>query len=370
MIIGVPKEIKDNENRVAVTPAGVCELKKDDNDVLIQKGAGVGSGIPDEDYLAAGARIVQDAREVWTYSEMIMKVKEPVKQEYDYLRKDQILFTYLHLAADRTLTGILVDKGVTAVAYETVEASDGSLPLLMPMSEVAGRMAIIIGSQYLQRIHGGRGLLPGGVPGVLPANVVIIGGGTVGINAAKMAVGLGANVTVFDINADRLRYLDDIFNGRVKTAFSNTYNLSSALTSADLVIGAVLIPGAKAPTLVTSEMVEAMPQGAVIIDVAVDQGGCIETSRPTTHSNPTYEVNGVLHYCVANMPGAVPRTSTFALSNATLPYARMIACNGIKKAISGSKALAKGVNIIDGKITCPGVAEAHRLDSYYMKNIV
>ncbi|AGL02311.1 alanine dehydrogenase [Desulfoscipio gibsoniae] len=370
MIIGVLKEIKDNENRIALTPAGVSELKKDKHEVLIQKGAGEGSGISDKEYQDAGARIVTDASEVWANAEMVMKVKEPISSEYEYFRKGQILFTYLHLAADRALTEVLMNKGVTAVAYETVESSDGSLPLLMPMSEVAGRMATIIGAQYLQRIHGGRGLLPGGVPGVLPANVVIIGGGTVGINAAKMAVGLGADVTIFDLNANRLRYLDDIFGARVKTVVSSAYNLSSSLTAADLVIGAVLVTGAKAPTLVTMEMLENMPRRSVIIDVAVDQGGCIETSRPTTHSNPTFEVNGVLHYCVANMPGAVPRTSTYALSNVTLPYARVIARNGIMKAINENGGLAKGVNVIEGKITCRGVAEAHSLDSYNLKEVI
>lgn len=359
MIIGVLKEIKDNENRVAITPSGTNELSNDGHDILIEAGAGQGSGFSDTEYASAGAKIMPSAKSVYSNAELILKVKEPIKSEYELLQKGQTIFTYLHLAADKDLTKILINKNVTAIAYETVQTDKGALPLLAPMSEVAGRMAVIVGAQYLQRIYGGRGLLAGGVPGVLPANVVIIGGGVVGINAAKMAVGLGANVYILDVNTDQLRYFDDVFGSKVKTLKSNEYNLKTLLPDCDLLVGAVLIPGAKAPKLVTREMLTIMPQGSVLVDVAVDQGGCVETSKPTTHSMPVFIVNGVIHYCVANMPGAVPRTSTFALSNATLPYVKILSRNGISKAIKVNKELAKGVNVIDGAITCRGVAEAH-----------
>lgn len=357
MIIGIPKEIKDGEKRVAITPPGVNELTRRGHKVIIEKGAGTGSDIKDEEFLRAGAELVNTAAEVYKNSEMILKVKEPLEAEYGLLQEKHILFTYLHLAANENLTRVLMEKKVAALGYETVE-ENGRLPLLMPMSEVAGRMSVIIGAQYLQHIYGGKGLLLSGIPGVRSAEVMVLGAGTVGINAVKVAVGLGASVTVFDINADRLRYLDDLYGSKIKTLFSNSYNIAGSLEKADLVIGAVLLPGAKAPVLISREMLKLMPQGSVIIDVAVDQGGCIETTKPTTHSNPTYFVDGVLHYCVANMPGAVPYTSTYALCNATLPYVCLIADMGLDMAIEKSKSLAKGVNVYKGKIFCKGVADA------------
>ena len=319
MIVGVPKEIKTLENRVAMTPGGVASLVKRGHEVLVQKGAGTGSGLSDAEYEAAGAKLVS-VDEAWG-AEMVVKVKEPIAPEYKYLRPDLILFTYLHLAAAEELTKAMLDSGVTGIAYETVQTADGALPLLVPMSEVAGRMATQEGAKYLEKSFGGRGVLLGGVPGVEPAEVVIIGGGTVGINAAKIAVGMGARVTILDVNHARLQYLDDVFGGRLVTLTSNEANIKEALKRADVLVGAVLIPGAKAPHLVTRDMLPLMKEGSVIVDVAVDQGGCVETIKPTTHAEPTYVVDGVVHYGVANMPGAVPRTSTFALTNQTLPYA-------------------------------------------------
>lgn len=357
MIIGVPKEIKDNEYRVSMTPAGVDELIKVGHKVLVEAGAGQGSFFEDEDFVQAGAQIVS-ADEVWNQAQMVVKVKEPLPAEYRYLRSNLILFTYLHLAADETLTATIRESGVTGIAYETVELPNGALPLLTPMSEVAGRMALQIGAHYLERPEGGRGKLLGGIPGVRPANVVIIGGGVVGTNAAQMALGLGASVTLMDISLDRLRTLSETLHGNFITWISSPLNISRAVRRADLVVGAVLVKGGKAPKLVTREMVSQMKAGSVIVDVAVDQGGCVETSHPTTHSDPTFVIDGVVHYCVANMPGAVPRTSTYGLSNATLPYIRKLANRGFENAIRNDAALAKGVNTYQGKITYDAVAEA------------
>ncbi len=358
MIIGLPKEIKDNESRVGLVPSGVHALVEDGHRVLVQSAAGTGSGITDEEYKAAGAEIVPAAAAVFGQADMIIKVKEPVGPEYGFLREGQLLFTYLHLAPAPELTKMLLERKVTGVAYETIRLSNGSLPLLTPMSEVAGRRSIQVGAYYLQKPNGGLGELLGGVPGVPPANVVIIGGGTVGTNAAKMAVGLGARVTILDLDADRLRYLDDIFFGQVETLMSNPFNIQESVSKADLLIGAVLIPGAEAPKLITRKMISRMKNGAVIVDVAVDQGGCIETTHPTTHSNPTFTIDGVVHYCVANMPGAVPRTSTFALTNVTLPYARRLASLGLRDAVMKDAALKQGVNTFNGHITCKPVAQA------------
>ena len=358
MIVGIPKEIKDNEYRVAQTPGGVEMLVQHGHTVLVQAGAGEGSGFSDDEYRRSGAVIVEDAAEVWQKAEMILKVKEPLPQEYDYLRPGLILFTYLHLAADRRLTEELLKRQVTAIGYETVELDDGRLPLLVPMSEVAGRMAVQIGAHYLEKTQGGRGKLLGGIPGVRPADVVIIGGGTVGINAAKIALGMGAHVTIIEKNPDRLRYLDEVLHGNLTTLASNPRNIADSVRVADVVIGAVLIPGARAPILVPRSLVAQMKPGSVIIDVAVDQGGCVETIRPTTHSNPTYVVDGVIHYGVTNMPGAVPRTSTYGLSNATLPYALMLADHGFEEAVTQNKALARGVNTYKGHLTHHAVAES------------
>ncbi|GED66579.1 alanine dehydrogenase [Brevibacillus reuszeri] len=362
MIIGVPKEIKNNENRVGLTPAGVSSYKQAGHRVLVESSAGLGSGFGNEDYVAAGAEILQTAAEVWSQADMICKVKEPLPAEYPYFRENQILFTYLHLAPEKELTEQLIAKKVVAIAYETIQMDDGSLPLLIPMSEVAGRMSVQIGAQYLQKQEGGKGVLLSGVPGVLPGRVVIVGGGIVGTNAAKMAVGLGANVTLLDINANRLRELDDMFAGRLQTLISNHYNIAEAVRQADLLIGAVLIPGARAPRLVTEEMVKTMSAGSVIVDVAIDQGGSIETvDRITTHSDPTYVKHGVVHYSVANMPGAVPRTSTIALSNVTLPYGLLLAGKGYRAAISHHRALARGVNVLNGHIVYEAVAKSLQL---------
>ena len=361
MIIGLPKEIKDNESRVGLTPAGVKTLSDFGHTVLVEKSAGVGSGISDDEFRAAGGQIVETADEVWQRGEMVVKVKEPVGPEYQRMREGQLLFTYLHLAPDPKLTQAMLASKITGVAYETITNDDGHLPLLTPMSEVAGRMAVQVGAHYLQKPEGGRGVLMGGVPGVLPAKTVVIGGGVVGINSIKMAVGLGANVTVLDKNLERLRYLDDIFGTKIKTLMSNDYNVQESIANADLVIGAVLIPGAAAPHLVKKAMLKTMHKGAVIVDVAVDQGGCIETTHPTTHSNPTYYVDDVLHYCVANMPGAVPRTSTFALTNATLPLAVKLANKGFKDAIAKDNHLKAGVNTYAGHITYEAVAESQNL---------
>jgi len=362
MIIGVPKEIKNNENRVGMTPASANAYVQAGHTVLVETQAGIGSGFRDEDYVQAGARILSTAREVWEQAEMICKVKEPLPAEYGYFRENQILFTYLHLAPEPELTRQLQEKRVIAVAYETIQTDHGALPLLMPMSEVAGRMSVQIGAQFLEKPHGGKGVLLGGVPGVPPAKVVILGGGIVGTNAAKMAVGMGANVTIIDINANRLRELDDLFQGRLNTLMSNSYNIAHAVSEADLLIGAVLIPGARAPRLVTEEMVKTMAPGSVIVDVAIDQGGSIETiDRITTHSDPIYVKHGVVHYAVANMPGAVPRTSTIALNNVTLPYGLQIAGKGIRAAIEGNQALARGVNVINGHVTYEAVARSLQL---------
>lgn len=359
MIIGVPKEIKDNENRVAISPAGIDALVGAGHEVLIETGAGEGSGFSDEVFAEHGAKIAQSAEDVWSSADMVLKVKEPQPSEYRHFREDLILFTYLHLAAEPELTRALMESKVTAIAYETIQLENGSLPLLTPMSEVAGRMAVQIGAQLLEKPKGGKGVLLGGVPGVLPGNVVIIGGGTVGTNAAKIALGLGANVTIVDINPDRLRELDDIFHGQVRTLMSNSYNIGWAVQQADLLIGAVLVPGRRAPRLVTEEMVKTMSPGSVIVDVAIDQGGSIETvDRVTTHSNPTIVKHGVIHYAVANIPGAVPRTSTLALTNVTIPYAVQIANKGVERAVSENRALSLGINVMKGHVTHQAVAES------------
>ncbi len=360
MIIGVPKEIKDNEYRVAMTPGGVKQLVHEGHEVWVQHGAGEGSGFTDEAFENAGAKIVPDAAAAWQ-AEMVVKVKEPQPSEYDFLRSDLTLFTYLHLAADEELTRAMMASGVTGIAYETVELADGHLPLLQPMSEVAGRMSVQIGAYYLEKMNGGRGKLMSGIPGVRPADVAIIGGGTVGTNAAKIALGMGANVVIIDINLDRLRYLDDVLGGRLATMASNPINIAEAVKRADLLIGAVLVKGARAPKLVTRQMISTMNPGSVVVDVAVDQGGCIETTHPTTHSNPTFLVDDVVHYCVSNMPGAVPRTSTYGLNNATLPYMVKLANMGAVEAIRRDPALAKGVNTFKGHITYPAVADAFGL---------
>ncbi len=362
MIVGVPKEVKDRENRIATTPGGAQEYVAHGHRVLVERRAGEGSGFSDDEYRRAGAEIVDSPTEVYGRAEMIVKVKEPVAAEYELLQPGQLLFTYLHLAADEPLTRTLIERRIQAVAYETVQMADGHLPLLTPMSEVAGRMSVQIGAHLLERTHGGRGVLLGGVPGVPGAEVVIIGGGVVGTNAAQMALGMGANVTVIDLSVDRLRYLDQVLHGRIHTLASTRHNVAAAVRSADLVIGAVLIPGARAPRLVTREMVATMRTGSVLVDVAIDQGGCFETSRPTSHSDPTYQVDGVIHYCVTNMPGAVPRTSTLALSNVTLRYGLALADEGLDAAVRRDPALAYGVNVLDGRITHAGVAEAFGLD--------
>ncbi|PQZ53596.1 alanine dehydrogenase [Bacillus sp. MYb209] len=361
MRIGIPTEIKNNENRVAMTPAGAVHLVHNGHEVFVQKGSGVGSGFTDEEYVQAGAKLVETAEEAWN-QDMVMKVKEPVESEYGYFREGLILFTYLHLAPEPELTKALIDNKVVSIAYETVQLDNRSLPLLAPMSEVAGRMAAQIGAQFLEKNKGGKGILLAGVPGVKRGKVTIIGGGQAGTNAAKIAVGLGADVTIIDLSAERLRQLDDIFGNQVKTLMSNPYNIAEAVRESDLVIGAVLIPGAKAPKLVTEEMIQSMEQGSVVVDIAIDQGGIFETTdRITTHDNPTYEKHGVVHYAVANMPGAVPRTSTLALTNVTVPYAVQIANKGYKEACLGNTALLKGINTLDGYVTFEAVAEAHGL---------
>lgn len=360
MLIGLPKEIKDGENRVGLTPGAVKALVARGHRVLVEQGAGEGSFLTDEEYGVAGAEIVTSAADAWS-AHLVVKVKEPIAAEYPYLREGLMLFTYLHLAADRALTEAMLASGVTGIAYETVQTPDRRLPLLMPMSEVAGRMATQVGATFLQKNHGGRGVLMGGVPGVAPASVAILGAGTVGANAARVAVGMGAQVTVLDINHDRLQYLDDIYAGALQTRASNEYNIEEVVFEADLVIGAVLIPGGRAPWLVTRSMLKEMRNGAVIVDVAVDQGGCIETSRPTTHSNPTYVIDGVVHYCVANMPGAVPRTSTFALVNQTMTYTLRLAGDSLR-AIGESQPLLHGLNTHRGHLTYAAVAEAFKME--------
>lgn len=357
MIVGVPKEIKNKENRVSMVVAGVRALTLAGHKVLVQKNAGQGAGISDEDYRKAGATLIETAKEIFDKADMIVKVKEPLPEEYPLLREGQILYTYLHLAADERLTKALMERKIVGIAYETIQLADGSLPLLAPMSAVAGRMATQIGATYLQHDHGGKGMLLGGVPGVERANVVILGGGVVGVNSAKMALGLGAKVSILDVSMNRLDYLSDIFGNEVTTLHSNSEQIERVVKQADLVIGAVLVPGAKAPKLVTREMVSQMQPGGVIVDVAVDQGGSVDTCRPTSHEHPTYTVDGIVHYAVPNMPGAVPRTSTFALTNVTLKYALTLANLGWRDAVSKDEALRKGVNILNGKVTYKQVAE-------------
>ena len=370
MIIGIPKEIKNNENRVAITPPGVKAFCQAGHQIIIQKSAGLGSGIEDKEYNEAGAAIIETDKEVFEKAEMIMKVKEPLISEYDLLRAGQILFTYFHFASSLELTEAMMKRKVICITYETVQTDDGGLPLLAPMSEVAGKMAAQVAAYYLAAPYGGRGVLMGGVPGVSPAKIVVVGGGTVGTNAAKVAAGMGANVTLFDININRLKYLDDVLPKNITLLMSNQHNIEEEIKDADAVIGAVLIPGAKAPKLVTEEMIKKMKANSVIVDVAIDQGGCIATSKPTSHSDPVFKLHDVLHYCVTNMPGAFSRTSTFALTNATLPYGLEIANKGYKKAVKGNKALAKGLNVIDGKVTYKPVAKVFNLKYYPVEEVI
>lgn len=370
MIVGIPKEVKDNEYRVAATPEGVRELTRAGHDVVVEAGAGVGSALPDEKFIAAGAKILPDADAVFAAADLIVKVKEPQPQEYERFKRGQVLFTYLHLAADRGLTRFLAEREVASVAYETVELPDGRLPLLAPMSEIAGRMAPQEGAKYLERPFGGRGVLMGGASGVAPARVVVIGAGMAGLNAAWIAAGMEAEVVVLDKNVDRLRYVDQIQRGRIQTVMSSALAIEQLVVEADLVIGAVLIPGAKAPHLVTEEMVREMRPGSVIVDISIDQGGCVETARMTTHSNPVYVEHDVVHYCVGNMPGAVPRTSTYALTNVTLPYAIDIATKGLEDAVREDAVLALGVNVYGGRVTNAGVAEAHGLSFTELGSLV
>jgi len=362
MIIGVPKEIKTLENRVSLQPGGVLQLKNKGHEVLVEKGAGLGSGFTDKMYEKSGATIVDDVEEVWKQAEMIMKVKEPIKEEYPRMREGQIIFTYFHFAASRELTEAVQESKCIAIAYETVEKSDGSLPLLVPMSEVAGRMAAQEGAKYLEKTFGGRGVLMGGIPGVKPANVIVLGGGIVGVNAARIAAGMGANTTILDININRLRYLDEVLPKNIDTQFSTEGAIRNLLPTTDLIIGAVLIPGAKAPSLISRDMLKLMRPGTVMVDVAIDQGGCFETSKATTHDDPIYEIDDVVHYCVANMPGAVPHTSTMGLTNVTLPYAAQIANKGWKKALDDDPELRMGLNIADGKIVYKYVADAFDME--------
>ncbi|MBA4537123.1 alanine dehydrogenase [Bacillus aquiflavi] len=370
MRIGIPKEIKNNENRVAMTPAGVVNFVHFGHEVFIETGAGAGSGFTDDDYINAGGKIVNTAEEAWSM-DMVMKVKEPLQSEYKYFREGLLLFTYLHLAAEPELTKALIENKVIAIAYETIQLPNRALPLLSPMSEVAGRMAAQVGAQFLEKVYGGKGILLAGVPGVQRGKVTIIGGGMAGTNAAKMAVGLGAKVTIIDLNPERLRQLDDIFGSDVTTLMSNPYNIAEAVKESDLVIGAVLIPGAKAPKLVTEEMIKSMKPGSVVVDIAIDQGGIFETTdRITTHDNPTYEKHGVVHYAVANMPGAVPRTSTLALTNVTIPYAVQIANKGFKQACLENEPLLKGINTLDGFVTFKAVAEALRFEYADAKTVL
>ena len=370
MIVGVPKEIKTAENRVALVPAGAESLVGDGHTVLVERGAGLGSGFPDSAYTAVGAGVAASVDEVWAKAELILKVKEPIEVEWPRIRKGQVLFTYFHFAASEALTRAIIKSGCVANAYETVQLTSGELPLLTPMSEVAGRMAVQEGAKYLEKVFGGSGILLGGVPGVLPAEVLIIGGGVVGTNAAKMAAGLGAHVTLLDVSLDRLRYLSDVLPANVELLYSNRHNILDQLKRADLVIGAVLLPGAKAPHLVKRPDLALMKPGSVIVDVAVDQGGCIETIKPTTHDQPTYVVDGIIHYAVANMPGGVPRTSTLALTNATFAYVKRLARHGWKKACKDDPALALGLNIVEGKVVYPGVAEAFGLPLTDPKTLV
>lgn len=362
MIIGVPKEIKVHENRVALLPGGVETLKNNGHEILVEKGAGVGSGFSDEKYEGAGATVLNDAEKLWDQAEMILKVKEPLEVEYPRMREGQIIFTYFHFAASEPLTRAVIESNCIAIAYETVEKADQSLPLLIPMSEVAGRMASQEGAKYLEKPQGGRGILLGGIPGVKPANVMVLGGGIVGVNAAKIAAGMGANVTIMDINIARLRQLDDLMSKNVDTMFSSRTNILRMLPEMDMIIGAVLYPGAKAPHLITREMLASMQKGTVLVDVAIDQGGCFETSKPTTHGDPVYQVEGIVHYCVTNMPGAVPYTSTLGLTNVTLPYALDIANKGWQKALNDDPDLKKGLNIANGNIVYKPVADTFDLE--------
>ncbi|MGW0608027.1 alanine dehydrogenase [Streptomyces sp. NPDC002640] len=369
MKVGIPREVKNNEFRVAITPAGVHELVRNGHEVVVERNAGLGSSIVDEEYVAAGARILGTADEVWAAADMILKVKEPIAEEYHRLRKDQVLFTYLHLAADRPGTEALVASGTTAIAYETVEVNR-TLPLLAPMSEVAGRLAPQVGAYQLMRANGGRGVLPGGVPGVAPAKAVVLGGGVSGWNATQIAVGMGFQVTLLDLNIDKLREADKVFGTKVTTVVSNSFEIEKALLEADLVVGAVLIPGAKAPKLVTNELVSRMKPGSVLVDIAIDQGGCFEDSRPTTHAEPTFPVHESVFYCVANMPGAVPNTSTYALTNATLPYVVQLANRGWVEALRRDAALAKGLNVHDGQVVYREVAEAHGMEHVALESVL
>ena len=370
MRVGVPREVKNREYRVALTPAGVTELTRAGHEVLVEQGAGEGSSIPDADFTAAGARILASADDVWADADLLLKVKEPVAEEYGRLRAGQTLFTYLHLAASRECTDALIASGTTAIAYETVQAADGSLPLLAPMSEVAGRMAPQVGAHSLERAHGGRGVLLGGVSGVYAAKVVVIGAGVSGMNAAAIALGMQAEVVVLDRDIDKLRSADRIYQGHLQTVASNAYEVERAVLDADLVIGAVLVPGAKAPTLVSNELVSRMKAGSVLVDIAVDQGGCFEDTRPTTHDDPTFRVHGSVFYCVANMPGAVPNTSTHALTNVTLPYVMALAGEGTVAAVGHNRALAHGVNVVGGHVVLPEVAEAHGMDAVALEEVL
>ncbi|MFF7476391.1 alanine dehydrogenase [Streptomyces sp. NPDC008092] len=368
--VGIPREVKNNEFRVAITPAGVHELVRHGHQVVVERGAGVGSSIPDDEYISAGATILDTADEVWATADLLLKVKEPIAEEYHRLRKDQTLFTYLHLAASKECTDALLESGTTAIAYETVELPNRALPLLAPMSEVAGRLAPQVGAYHLMRAAGGRGVLPGGVPGVLPAKAVVIGGGVSGWNAVQIAIGMGFDVTLLDRDINKLREADRIFGTKVKAVMSNSFELEKACLEADLVVGAVLIPGAKAPKLVTNELVSRMKPGSVLVDIAIDQGGCFEDSRPTTHAEPTFKVHESVFYCVANMPGAVPNTSTYALTNATLPYIVSLADNGWAEALRRDAALAKGLNTHDGKVVYKEVAEAHGLEHVDLDTLI
>jgi alanine dehydrogenase len=370
MRVGVPREVKNREYRVALTPAGVTELVRAGHEVLVEKGAGEGSSIPDGDYVAVGARIVADADDVWADADLLLKVKEPIAEEYDRLRRGQTLFTYLHLAASKECTDALVASGTTAIAYETVQTVDGALPLLAPMSEVAGRMAPQVGAHSLERAHGGRGVLLGGVSGVYAAKVVVIGAGVSGMNAAAIALGMQAEVVVLDRDIDKLRAADKIYQGHLQTVASNAYEVERAVLDADLVIGAVLVAGAKAPVLVSNDLVSRMKSGSVLVDIAVDQGGCFEDTRPTTHDDPTFRVHDSVFYCVANMPGAVPNTSTHALTNVTLPYVMALANEGTAAAVAGNAALAHGVNVVDGQVVLPEVAEAHGMAAVGLQEVL
>jgi alanine dehydrogenase len=370
MRVGVPREVKNHEYRVALTPAGVTELVRAGHEVLVERGAGEGSSIPDDDFTAVGARILPTADDVWGAADLLLKVKEPIAEEYGRLRRGQTLFTYLHLAASKECTDALVDSGTTAIAYETVQTADGALPLLAPMSEVAGRMAPQVGAYCLERAHGGRGVLLGGVSGVYAAKVVVIGAGVSGMNAATIALGMQAEVIVLDLDVEKLRAADRVYRGHLQTVSSNAYELERAVLDADLVIGAVLVPGAKAPTLVSNELVSRMKPGSVLVDIAVDQGGCFEDTRPTTHDAPTFRVHGSVFYCVANMPGAVPNTSTHALTNVTLPYVMALANEGTVAAVGNHRALAHGVNVVDGHVVLPEVAEAHGMAAVELAEVL